>query len=142
MFILIPYSPYIKKEDATESWLKKVRMQLAVLFFVGVFSSLLFALFLFPVLADSSYLAHFDLSMLSFPSYFFILYAFIGLCLGIYYLTSNPDYKAFNEKLKQYKTGEMILTNKLQDQKELMVPITYLLFMLIPFLFFTFSLIK
>ncbi len=136
MVIPILYPVYTKKEDARD-FAKSRRRILSFVTLAGAAPSLFFALFLFPILADSQYLESFDFSMLSFPSYFFIVYAFIGLGIGIYYLTSEPDYKTLDEKLKQFKEGEMILTNKLQNQQEIIVPLFYLFFQMIPLLFFS-----
>ena len=139
MFPLILFiQPYTKKEDAKEVVKQRPKI-LAFVSFAGAVPPLFFALFLLPILADSPYLNTFDLSMLAFPSYFFVAYAFIGLGLGIYYLTREPDYKTLDEKLKQYKEGEMILTNKLISQKEAIPVVFYLLFQIIPLLFFIFS---
>lgn len=140
-FIIFFQPSYIKKEDARE-FAKNRRRVLAFVSFAGTVTSLFFALFLFPVLADSSYLNSFDLSMLPFPSYFFIVYAFIGLAMGVYYLTSEPDYKTLEEKLKRYKEGEMIRSNELMNQKENIITVTYIMFQAIPLIFFIFSSLK
>lgn len=138
---IFAYQPYIKKEDV-KGFAKKRRTALSLIFFAGIFSSLLFALFLLPVLSDSSYLDHPSFSMLPSSSYYFILSAIIGACLGIFYMTTNPDYKTLDEKLKQYKEGEMILGSKLSDQRSMTISFTYMLFQIIPLLFFIFFLMK
>lgn len=143
MFIVIPhvYPENVKKEDAKEL-VRTRRKILAFVTFAGAVPSLFFALFLLPIFEDSSYLNSFDLSILSFPSYFFIAYALLGLGLGIYYLASKPDYKTLDEKLKPYKEGEMVPTSKLIGPKEAMILVFYLFFQMPPFLFFIFSSLK
>ncbi len=104
---------YVKKEDAKQLLSKGRFMGI----FFAVFLSIMFAVFelvVFPELQEtSSLIPQFSLPFYAAPNFRYSVYTVI---LGLLVFIQPEPPEAIDQKLTQYKEGEMILVSKLVDK--------------------------
>lgn len=106
--IIIPFSPYIKKEDAKKA-LKAQRINTGIVFLIVPLIFEIINYFAYPKLIEiySDFNSSIPFMVRYFQTIATATLIFFGLA-ACYLFFKEPDYSSLNEKLKKYKTGEMI----------------------------------